>query len=573
MVSIRNHLPEEVIVDKRRYAALICLFHERLKARMARNPGLCVILCRMSALKVLLVPVILAALAQSIPAGQKRENPRDYYRKWLEEDIVYIITSEEQAVFLKLSTDEERDRFIEQFWARRDPDPATAQNECQEEHYRRIHYANDRFAAGIPGWKTDRGRVYIVFGKPDQVESYPAGGSYQRKPHEGGGWTSVYPFEIWRYRHLESVGDDIELEFVNDAGGNLYRLTMDPQDKDEFLRVPGMGLTDAELFNPEFEGKKSFNRVHRIRESGLAEKQGIFFERARDLPFEKSELLMKISKPPPIRFADLREKVAARVTYNLVPVRMGYDFIRLDAQNYMVPVTLAFHPADVSFQLEAGLRLSRLQIYGLVTTITGQRVFEFDDEIVLDLPEAQAGNQETRTYQRKLPLKPGRFKLDILVKDAVSGNMGTAAVGMEIPSVPEGRLSTSSIILAQDIEPSSLGAAEPYVFGVYKVSPQVERVFARGDNIAFYVEAYDFRIDQASTRPQLEIKYGFASPGKAPTEFRPIQRGVTLDGDRVYIARILQLSSIEKGRHDLVLSVTDLLSGQTATTRVPFEIR
>jgi len=171
---------------------------------------------------------LLAFLALLLSPQQKEES-KDYYRRWLEQDVVYIITDEERAVFLKLTTDEERDQFIEQFWKRRDPDPNTAENEFREEHYRRIQFANERYAAGIPGWKTDRGRVYIVFGKPDQIESYPTGGSYQRKPHEGGGWTSVYPFEVWRYRHIPGVGDDIELEFVNDAGGNLYRLAMDPQ--------------------------------------------------------------------------------------------------------------------------------------------------------------------------------------------------------------------------------------------------------------------------------------------------------------------------------------------------------
>ncbi len=213
-----------------------------------------------------------------------QEDMKGYYRRWLEQDAVYIISDAERAVFLKLTTDEERDRFIEQFWLRRDPDPNTLENEFKEEHYRRLQYANDRFAAGVPGWKTDRGRVYIVFGKPDEIESYPAGGSYERKPHEGGGRTSVYPFEIRRYRYIEGVGDDIELEFVNDAGGNLYRLTMDPQAKDEFLHVPGMGLTHAEMFDPKFEGRKSFDRVHGIRESGLAENQGISFERAKDNP-------------------------------------------------------------------------------------------------------------------------------------------------------------------------------------------------------------------------------------------------------------------------------------------------
>ena len=501
------------------------------------------------------------------PSPQKKEASTDYFRKWLEQDVVYIITEQERAVFQSLTTDEEREHFIEQFWERRDSDPRTADNEFREEHYRRIQYANDAYAAGIPGWKTDRGRVYIVFGKPDEIESYPAGGSYQRKPHEGGGWTSVYPFEIWRYRFIEGVGEDIELEFVNDAGGNLYRLTMDPQAKDEFLHIPGMGFTDSELS----KGEKSFDRVQRIREDGLARNQGIEFERVKDSPLEKSELLMRINTPPPIRFTDLKEKVTSRIIYNTLPFKASYDFIRLNSQNFLVPITLSFDPAAISFQLLDGLRHSRLQVYGLVTSLSNQRVFEFDDEIVIDYPENQS--KAEHTYQRKLPLQPGRFKIELLVKDTVSNNLGSLAVGIEIPAGDPNGVSTSSIVLAQGLEASDQNPALPYIFGRYKVTPRVDRIFKRADDLVFYLEAYNLQFDQMSQKPVLEIKYGFAEPGKLPASYRPITSGVTLAGDRISVARIVQLSTVSPGKHDLVLSITDLLSGHSAIARAPFEVR
>ena len=115
------------------------------------------------------------------------------YRKWLNEDVAYIITDEERTAFKRLQTDEEREQFIEQFWLRRDPTPDTVENEFKEEHYRRIAYANEHFASGIPGWKTDRGRIYITYGPPDEIESHPSGGTYERPPEEGGGETSTYP--------------------------------------------------------------------------------------------------------------------------------------------------------------------------------------------------------------------------------------------------------------------------------------------------------------------------------------------------------------------------------------------
>ncbi len=165
------------------------------------------------------------------------------YKKWMNEDVGYIITDEERAVFKRLGTDDERQQFIEQFWLRRDPTPDTEENEYKEEHYRRIAYANDRFASGIPGWKTDRGRIYITFGPPDEIESHPSGGSYQRPFEEGGGQTSTYPFEKWRYRYIDGIGTDVNIEFVDTTMSGEYHMSMDPSEKDALLYVPNAGLT------------------------------------------------------------------------------------------------------------------------------------------------------------------------------------------------------------------------------------------------------------------------------------------------------------------------------------------
>jgi GWxTD domain-containing protein len=144
-----------------------------------------------------------------------RQELKGAYKTWLEQDVSYIISDEERKSFRSLSNDEEREAFIEQFWLRRNPNPDSADNEFREEHYRRIAYANEHFAAGKPGWKTDRGHIYISFGKPDSIDSHPSGGSYNRPIDEGGGETSTFPFEIWHFRYLEGVGDNVDIEFVD----------------------------------------------------------------------------------------------------------------------------------------------------------------------------------------------------------------------------------------------------------------------------------------------------------------------------------------------------------------------
>src|SRR6266849_2011135 len=151
----------------------------------------------------------------------------DQYKNWLDEDVTYIITPEERQAFLQLSTNEEREQFIEQFWLRRDPTPDSPENEFKEEHYRRIAYTNEHFSSGLPGWKTDRGRIYIMWGPATEIESHPAGGAYQRPTEEGGGETSTYPFETWRYRYLEGIGQEVIIEFVDTCMCGDYHMTMD----------------------------------------------------------------------------------------------------------------------------------------------------------------------------------------------------------------------------------------------------------------------------------------------------------------------------------------------------------
>jgi GWxTD domain-containing protein len=193
-------------------------------------------------------PPVLVAQARPVPVPQPAEapaaaQPESPYTKWLNEEAVYIISDGERKAFRQLTTDAEREMFIEQFWLRRDPTPATPENELREEHYRRIAYANENFASDIPGWKTDRGMIYIKYGPPDEREEHRAGGAYKRPAEEGGGETVTFPFERWRYRYIEGVGKDVIMEFVDTKMNDEYHMTMDPAEKDALRYVPGAGLT------------------------------------------------------------------------------------------------------------------------------------------------------------------------------------------------------------------------------------------------------------------------------------------------------------------------------------------
>jgi len=178
------------------------------------------------------------------------------YQKWMTEDVAYIITDEERNAFKRLLADEEKEHFIEQFWLRRDPTPGTPVNEMREEHYRRIAYTNEHYASSIPGWKTDRGRVYIQYGPPDEIDSHPSGGSFTRPAAEGGGTTETAPFEQWKYRWIEGLGKDVVVEFVDAQRNRDYRMTLDPREKELNKPTPiKIGATAQILGTPTPEGK------------------------------------------------------------------------------------------------------------------------------------------------------------------------------------------------------------------------------------------------------------------------------------------------------------------------------
>src|SRR5213594_516531 len=280
---------------------------------------------RKALLQVALLVVFAGGVGFAAPPQKKQKRKSEegsramYYKKWLQEDVTYIISEEEKKVFKDLQTDEEKENFIEQFWVRRDPDPRTSENEFKEEHYRRVAYANEQFASGIPGWKTDRGRIYITYGPPDEKESHPSGGSYERPPEEGGGSTSTYPFEQWRYRYIENIGSDIIIEFVDPTMSGEYRMTMDPSEKDALLYVPNAGLTLMEQMGMSSKTDR-FNRTDGTH-------LGVPFgaETQKMNQFNRLEQFAKLQRPPAIKFKDLEAAITSRISYNILPMRVRVD--------------------------------------------------------------------------------------------------------------------------------------------------------------------------------------------------------------------------------------------------------
>jgi GWxTD domain-containing protein len=510
---------------------------------------------------------------------KKRDELKSVYQKWLNEDVNYIITDEERKAFKTLKTDEERDQFIEQFWLRRDPDPDTNENEYKEQYYERIQYANEKYASGIPGWKTDRGRIYIMFGKPDEIESHPAGGPYERPSYHGGGSTSTYPFEIWWYRYIEGIGSDIEIEFVDPSGSGEYRIARSPDEKDALLYVPNAGLTLAESLGL---GSKA-DRV------GVGNYYGgggrsLFGARAKDGQFERLALLTDLQRAPAIKFPDLQVKAdLPEIASDILPFSVRTDFMRISGESVVTSFTMQFDHADLSFKNTGGIYAGSVNIYARLTGLSGRRAGNFEDVVQTARytePQLSAGQSQRSIYQKNVVLPPGRYKLDVVARDVTSGKTGILHHSFEVPRYQEKQLATSTLILAASIEPldNRTIPSGMFVMGRYKVKPFVSGVYRPGQNLALFLQVYDAEMDQATLQPALKVEYIISKDGQQVMyvlEDGKSQAGmIDLKGQQLTVARGIPIKDklAEPGTYTVTVKITDLVSQKVVTPQAQYTV-
>jgi len=495
------------------------------------------------------------------------------YRKWLSEDVGYIITDEERQAFKRLETDDERQAFIENFWLRRDPTPDSAENEYKEEHYRRIAYANERYASGIPGWKADRGRIYITFGPPAEIESHPSGGSYQRPYEEGGGQTSTYPFEIWRYRYIEGIGNDVMIEFVDKSMTGEYRMTMDPSEKDALLMVPGAGLTMMEEMGLSSKADR-FNRT-----DGTHLGTGNQPLSSRMNQFERLSQYAKLQKPPEIKFKDLEAAVSSTIKFNLLPMKARADFMRVTNTSIMTNVTLQFDRRDLQFQDKEGISRSTVNIYARITTMSRRVANVFEDVVSIEVPTQQLGEavKGVSVYQKSIPLPPGMYRMNIVAKDIVGGNMNNYEMALNIPHFDDEKLASSTVVVADLIEKvptKSIGTGQ-FVIGTSKVRPRLSEQFKRDEKMGIYVQLYNFLPDEKTQKPDGAVEYEVVKSGSNQKVFEfaeDIAHIENASANQVTIEKVLPLKNLEPGQYTIRMKVTDRKRNQTVNPTATFTV-
>ncbi len=492
------------------------------------------------------------------------------YRKWLNEDVLYIISDEEKSAFKRMSTEDERENFIESFWLRRDPTPDTLENEFKEEHYRRIAYANERYASGIPGWKTDRGRIYITFGPPDENESHPSGGTYERPYEEGGGTTSTYPFEKWRYRYLEGIGSDIIIEFVDTTMTGEYRMTMDPSEKDALMMVPGAGLTLMEQMGLSSKTDR-FSRTDGTR-LGIGNQPTSM----KMNQFERLQQFANLQKAPPIKFRDLEAAVTSTVKFNILPIRVRADFMKITSTSIQTNITLQLERKDLQFQNKDGIAKSSVNIYARITTMARRVANVFEDVVAVEFPHEmlEAASAGASVYQKSVPLAPGTYRLNLVVKDVYGGGMNNFEMVLNVPRHDDEMLTFSSVVLADQIEKvdtRSIGSG-PFVIGTTKVRPRVSETFKRNEKMGIFMKLYNFQTDERSNKPSGSIEYEVTKKGSDQKIFEFSEVVGANTGTDFTVEKLLPLQTLEPGQYTLKMKVTDKLRNQTVTPTATFNV-
>jgi GWxTD domain-containing protein len=528
----------------------------------------------------LLVSASPAVMAQKKKAGDQQDVPdrertvkkerSNMFKKWIDEDVAYIITDEEKKAWKKLATDEEREQFIEAFWRRRDPDPDTELNEYLEEHYERVAYANQHFASGIPGWKSDRGRIYIMYGPPHEKETHPTGGNYERPSYHGGGNTTTYPFEVWFYRYLPGIGSGIEIEFVDPTGTGEYRIARSPDEKDAMLNIPGAGLTLNEQLGLS-------NKADRLAGMGSFGYSGPG-AREQDSPFSRLILYTDLQRPPQVNDVLEKSLLATASTgaedLSALDVATKVDFYRASDERVMTAITIQTDNQDLTFKDVGGVQTARLNIYGRVTNLSGRRITSFEDPVTTTatVDELSSAKDRKSAYQRVLPLTPGNYKVDLLVRDINSGATTVKAIGFEVPKFVPEKLGTSTLVLAVRLQALNDQLPGMFSIGPFKVVPNVSGSYKRGQDVGIYMQVYNAGIDQTTLRPAVDVEYVLTKDGKEIFKQAEDWRGNSDAGQRLTLARLLPTTNLAPGEYEVVVRVRDKVSGQSLAPTAKFQV-
>jgi hypothetical protein len=414
-----------------------------------------------------------------------------------------------------------------------------------------------------------------MYGPADEIEDHSSGGTYERPMEEGGGETSTYPFQTWRYRYIEGIGTNIMIEFVDPTMSGEFHMTMDPSEKDALLYVPNAGLTMSEQMGMSTKTDR-FNRT-----DGTHLGTGTQPLPASMNEFERLEQFAKLQKPPKVKFKDLDAVVSSNIRYNTLPLKVQADYVRITDSTVLTSITVQLQRKDLQFQQKDNVATATVNIYGRITSIAGRVVNYFEDVVSVPVPTELLGKaiEGASIYQKAIPLPPGMYRLNVVAKDVVGGNMTTYPMALNVPHFEEEKLASSSLILADLIEKvptRSIGTGQ-FVIGDTKIRPRMGDTFDRNEKLGIYMQFYNFGPDEKTNKPNASIQYEITktgSTGKPVLDYtEDVNQIPGASSAQVTVEKLLPLAALDPGEYTLTMKVVDKNRNQTLTPTANFTVK
>jgi len=487
-----------------------------------------------------------ACLVLAGAAGAEKTRLPEKYQKWLDEEVLYIVTPLERDVFFKLQTDRERDLFIEAFWKQRDPTPSTPLNEAKNEHYRRLNYVNKYFgrSAGKPGYKTDRGRFYLLLGEPNDIQRFESK-------------TMIYPAEVWFYQNKEGFGLPTGFHLVFFQKGSLgdYILYSPAKDGPQALMTSYSGdpLDYATAYQTLREIEPALADVSLSLIPGETSTMG--------RPTLASEMLLqKIENVPRSlveeRYAQkfLEYKDAVEVEYSANYIASDSQVKILKAPSGVTFVHYAVEPKRLSVNAHDDKYYTTLKINGTAAALDGTRIYQFEKTVSLNLDESQmkSANVQPFDLQDSFPLIPGTYKLSILVKNEISKEFTTLEQTVVIPGDAPALQMTSPYLgfRTAPADPAKK-TLKPFQFGTRQVYGQPSRIFSRKDTLTVALQVFGFGPRE---RPSGRIRFAFLKNGQAAGER---ERSTAEYGELPFVFEEFPLADFAPAHYNLKVSLVD----------------
>ncbi len=347
---------------------------------------------------------------------------------------------------------------------------------------------------------------------------------------------------------------------------------MDPSEKDALLYVPGAGLTLMESMGMA-------NKTQRFQNTdGTHMAQGMGGGQPASLnEFTRLELYSKVQRPPDVKYKDLEAIVTSRMVRDQVKFSYRTDFLKVTSDTVLVPVTVQIPNSQLMFKTKEGVHSASLNIFGRVSTLTGRVVQTFEDSVTRDFPDSLfvQSSKLSSIYQKALPLRPGLYRLDIVIKDVESGNVGVVNERLAVPRYDEDKLEASSLILADQIEhvPAKQIGLGQFVLGSSKVRPRLDGSFATTDKLGIYLQVYNLKPDDKTHKNNATFTYTVKKGDQQVMQFKESSTEMNQTGDQVTLERLLPLATLSPGKYTLSVSATDTLANQTISRTADFSIK